>query len=186
MIRKRKQFNRPKKAFEKSRIMEENQLVEKYGLKNKREVWKTLAKVNYFRGRAKSLAKASSEEQEVLFGKLRALGLNVKTTTDVLALQVEDILKRRLPSVVVKLRLATTPKQARQMVVHKKVRAGGRVVNIPSYLVPVSEESTIAITKPKKKEVKVEEAPAEATPVEENQEETAVEESSEEVKEEQQ
>ena len=33
-------FARPKKAYEKTRITEENVLVEKYGLKNKREIWK--------------------------------------------------------------------------------------------------------------------------------------------------
>lgn len=147
MIRKSKQFSRPKKAYEKTRIEEENVLVEKYGLKNKREVWKTLATVNYYRTRGKELAKSSNEEQEVLFNKLRALGLNIKSTTDVLALQVEDILKRRLPSIVASRKLAQTPKQARQMVVHKKVKISGRVVNIPSYLVPVAEENQIVVEK---------------------------------------
>lgn len=159
MIRKQKQFSRPKKLYEKSRIEEENALVEKYGLKNKREIWKTLAAVNYYRTRAKELAKAGSDEQEVLFGKLRALGLDIKTTTDVLALQVEDILKRRLPSVVVSKQLAQTPQQARQMVVHKKVKINGRVINVPSYLVPVSEESKIVVERPvaKAKPAKAEE-----------------------------
>ncbi len=148
MIRKKKQFNRPKKLYEKTRIGEENQLAEKYGLKNKREIWKTLAIVNYYRSRAKDLAKSSREEQEVLFNKIRALGLKINTTTDVLALQVEDILKRRLPSIIVKKNLSTTPQHARQLVVHKKVRIAGRVVNIPSYLVPVSEEQVIQVEKP--------------------------------------
>lgn len=157
MIRKRKIFSRPKKLYEKSRIDEENALVEKYGLKNKREVWKALALVNYYRTRGKELAKAGNDEQQVLFGKLRALGLDVNTTTDVLALQVEDILKRRLPSVVTSKQLAATPQQARQMVVHKKVRISGRVVNVPSYLVPVSEESQIVVQRPIAKAPKAEE-----------------------------
>lgn len=151
MIRKKKKFVRPRKAFELSRIREENALLKNYGLKNKREVWKALAKVNYYRKRAKALAKASIEEQEVLFNKLRSLGLKADSISDVLSLKVEDILKRRLPTVVYKKKLANSPQHARQMVVHKKVLINGKVVNIPSYLVKVDEESKIEVKQKNKK-----------------------------------
>ena len=97
MIRKGNKYSKPRKAYESSRIKEENVLLEKYGLKNKKEIWKTIAKVRYYRKRAMDLAKSSSEEQEVLFGKLRGLGLNVNTVADVLALTTENLLHRRLP-----------------------------------------------------------------------------------------
>lgn len=145
MIRKKSLYSRPKKAYELSRIKEENALMEKYALKNKREIWKSLAKVTYFRHRAKILAKASIEEQEVLFNKLKALGMNVNSIADVLALSLNDLLERRLPSVVAKKGLASTPQQARQFVFHKKVLINGRVNNTPSYLVPVAEENHITI-----------------------------------------
>ena len=145
MIRKRKLYQRPMKLYQKSRIEEENVWVKKYGLKNKKEIWKTLAKINYFRKRAKILTKASLEEQSTFFNYLRSLGLEIKSTADVLDLEVEDLLKRRLPSVVVNIGLAHTPKQARQMIVHKKIIVGGNVVNIPSYIVPISLESEIKI-----------------------------------------
>lgn len=145
MIRKRKRYVRPKKLYEKSRIEEENKLVERYGLKNKHEIWKTIAKVSYFRRRAKALAKASREEQEVLFAKLRALGLQVHAIADVLALTLEDILRRRLPTILVVKKFASTIWQARQLVVHKHVRILGKVVNVPSYLVSVNEESAITL-----------------------------------------
>lgn len=151
MIRKKKQYSRPKKLYEKTRISDENELARKYGLKNKHEIWKALAKVNYFRTRAKDLAKSSMEEQNVLFDKLRALGLKINTTTDALALQVEDILRRRLPSMMHKKGLAKTPQQARQMVVHKKVRINSSVVNVPGYLVSVDEESKITVDAQKQK-----------------------------------
>ena len=164
MIRKQKLYVKPRKAFESSRIAEENKLVEKYGLKNKREVWKTLAKVNYFRSRAKDLTKFSQEEQEGLFNKLKALGLKTNVTADVLDLKVEDLLERRLPTVVAKKGFASTVKQARQMVVHKKILISGRVVSSPSYTVKVLEENLISVKKkvrkPKVEEPK-EEAPAE-------------------------
>ena len=58
-------------------------------------------------------------------------------------------MKRRLQTVVVKKRLAKTPKEARQLITHKKVLINGRVVSIPSFIVPVSLEENIAL-KPKK------------------------------------
>lgn len=153
MIRKKKSYVRPKKLYEKSRIAEENKLVEEYGLKNKREIWKTLAKVNYFRHRAKDLAKSSNEEQEVLFSKLKELGLNIETTADVLALTIEDLLKRRITTILFKKGMANTVRQARQMVVHKKIAINDRIVNVPGYLVSLTEESQLSLrTKPKKPE----------------------------------
>lgn len=157
MIRKKKMFSRPRKAYESARIKEENELLKKFALKSKREVWKTQAKVDYYRRRAKELAKASSEEQEAFFAKLRALGLNANSTTDVLGMQVEDILNRRLPTIVAKKQLAKTPQHARQLVTHKKILIDGKAVNIPSYLVLVADENKITL-KASKAKPKVEEA----------------------------
>ncbi|PIN93111.1 30S ribosomal protein S4 [Candidatus Pacearchaeota archaeon CG10_big_fil_rev_8_21_14_0_10_31_24] len=167
MIRKKKTYVRPKKMYEKSRIEEENILVTKYSLKNKREIWKTLTKVNYYRSRAKSLSRASPDEQNVLFTKLQKIGLNVNSISDVLALKIEDLLSRRLPTILYKKKLATTTGQARQMVVHKNVLIDGKVVNIPSYIVSVAEETLITLKK-KKKVAKV--APKEESPAQENSE----------------
>jgi small subunit ribosomal protein S4 len=145
MIRKRKMFVKPRKMYVTSRIEEENQLVKKYGLKNKHEIWKTLAKINYFRARAKDLAKADLKEQELFIKKLNALGLKVSNLADVLGLGVENLLDRRLTTVVASKGLATTTRQARQMVVHKRVSIDGKIVNAPSYIVPLSEENLISV-----------------------------------------
>jgi len=150
MIRKGKGYVRPKKLYEKSRINEENTLVNKYGLKNKREIWKTIAKVSYYRRRAKSLAKSTPEEQEVLFSKLKSIGLKAQSIADVLALNVEDILRRRLPTIIAQNGLAQTVRQARQMVVHKNILIDDNVVNIPSYIVSLDEESKIKVKVRKK------------------------------------
>lgn len=163
MIRKNKLFKRPKKAYESARIKEENVIKEKYGLKNKREIWKTSAKINYFRSRAKILTKADEEERDLFLEKLRSLGLNTNTLSDVLALNIEDLLKRRLPTIVVKKGLATTMRQARQLVTHKKVLVDGNVVNSPSYIVALSDENKISIkVKAKKPKPAASEAPVEA------------------------
>lgn len=154
MIRKKKLYARPRKAFEKTRIEEENVLVKNYGLKNKKEIWKSLAKISYFRKRAKALAKASREEQEVFFRKLNALGLKVNSITEALDLQVEDLLKRRLPTIVARLKFANTIRQARQMVVHKKIIINGRVVDSPSFIAGIDDEEKISVKKKKVKEAK--------------------------------
>ena len=145
MIRKKKRYSRPRKPFEISRIKDEDALIKQFGLKNKKEIWKTLANINYFRGRAKALAKSSNEEQQVLFKKLQAIGLKINTIAEVLDLKVEDLLNRRLPTVIVKKGLANTPKQARQFVTHKKVLINNQIVNSPSYLVPISFEQSIQL-----------------------------------------
>ena len=160
MIRKHKNFARPRKAFEISRIQSENQLVEKYGLKNKKEIWKTIAKVSYFRHRAMDLAKLSIEEQKVLFNKLNALGLKVSSIADVLALNVENLLERRLQTVVSQKKLASTAKHARQLITHKRILIDGRVCSVPSYIVSLAEESKISV-KPKESKAKKEEVKAE-------------------------
>src|SRR3989344_1075540 len=128
MIRKKKLFSRPKKAFELKRIQEENALVQKYGLKNKLEIWRALARINYFRRRAKELASAPTEEQEVFFNNLKDIGLKTVSISDVLGLKVEDLLERRLPTIVFKKKLAQTPRHARQLIVHKKVEVEGNIV----------------------------------------------------------
>lgn len=156
MIKKKNLYVRPKKLYEKARIEEEDKLVLTYGLKNKREVWKTLAKMNYFRKRAKSLSESSPEEQELFFKKLQTLGLEIKSIADVLDLSIEKLLDRRLPTIVLKLNLATTIKQARQIVVHKRILINKKVVNIPSYLVTVEEESLITLVKKQKAKPKAE------------------------------
>jgi small subunit ribosomal protein S4 len=170
MIKKKKKYVRPKKLYEKARIEEENVLVERYALKNKREIWKTLAKMNYYRSRAKSLAKSSVEEQQLFFNKLSSLGIKVNSIADVLALKIENILDRRLPTIVAKKGLTNTVKHARQLVVHKKVLIDGKAVNSPSYIVGVSEEEKISIKKKESKKIKVEEKVEEQS--ESNSEET--------------
>lgn len=182
MIKKHKKYSNPKKPFDKPRILDENKFVKKYGLKNKKEIWKTESQVQYFRSRAKSLITAEQDEQKKFFDKLNIIGLNIKGIADVLALDLEALMERRLSSVLVSKKLANTPKQARQMIVHKRVLIGDVVVNVPSYLVKVSEEDFISIRK-KVKKPKAEEKPAEeAAPIEEEKVEEVKEDNTGDVK----
>jgi small subunit ribosomal protein S4 len=156
MIRKKKLYSRPRKLYQKGRIAEENVLLKKYGLKNKREVWKSLAKVKYFRARAMKLARQSPEEQSVFFGKLNALGLKVSSIADVLDLKLENILERRLPTIVMRKGFAPTAQAARQLVTHRRIFVGGNVVDAPSFIVPLALENEIVIKPASTKVAKVE------------------------------
>ena len=147
MKRKHKTYSRPKRPFDKARIDEEGVIKKKYGLKNKKEIWKADAKVTVIRQKAKKLIKATQDEKEILFQRLQKMGLKVSSIADVLGLNKTDYLERRLQTVVVKKNLAPTVKTARQMITHKKITVGGKVVDSPSYIVPLELEESISIKK---------------------------------------
>jgi len=77
--------------------------------------------------------------------RLRKEGFNVKKTVDVLALTEEDILRRRLQTILVSKKLATTAKGARQMIIHKHVTINDKKVDVPSYMVKLDEEGKIKV-----------------------------------------
>jgi len=187
--RKRKLFARPKKPFDRKRMDEENVLVKRYGLKNKREIWKAKTAVSKLRRRAKGLIGKEVEEQQTFFDKLNKMGFAIREVSDVLALTEENLFERRLQTMLVKKKLATTPKGARQLIVHKNVLVDGAVVNIPSFIVTSDLEGKITLKEKKVKarpepEVPTEEAPAESEVAEvaEEKVEEAKEASTEEVK----
>lgn len=154
MKKQHKQYKKPMKKHDLTRMEEEEKIIKEFGLKNKRELWKTSAKVEKFRNQAKKLLIASSEEQKAFLEKLHNFGLisNDAKIDDVLSLTTIDLLKRRLQTMVVKKGLATKPKQARQMITHKYVLVEGRIVNVPSFIVGKHAENDIKLKKKIKKE----------------------------------
>lgn len=151
MKRKHKTYSRPKRPFDKSRIDEEAQIKKDFGLKNKKEIWKAESKTKLIREKAKNLISSSPGEQQALFNKLKKIGLKANSIADVLSLNKEDYLKRRLQTIVVAKKIAPTPKSARQLITHKKILVKGRVVDSPSYIVPVELEKEISLKEQKKK-----------------------------------
>jgi len=145
MKRKHKKYSRPKKPFEKERIADEERIKKEFGTKNKREIWKAEAKIKLIRERAKKLISAGKEEQQNFFNKLKKIGLNVNSITDVLSLDKKDYLKRRLQTILVAKKIVPTVKNARQLIVHKKILVNGSVVDKPSYIVPVELEDKILL-----------------------------------------
>ena len=158
MKRKHKTYSRPKRPFDKARIEEEAKIIDEFGLKNKKEIWKAEAKVKSMREKAKRLISARPEEQNALFNKLNKIGMNVNSISAILSLDKRDYLKRRLQTVLVTKKIASTSKSARQLIVHKKVFVEGKIVNKPSYIVPVELENKIKLKEKKGKIKRVKES----------------------------
>jgi len=151
MKRKHKKYSRPKRPFDKSRIEEEAGIIKEYGLKNKREIWKAEAKIKTIREKAKKLVGADEKDIQDVLNRLNKIGLDVHSIADVLSLDKKDYLNRRLQTIVAKKGLVSTPKTARQMITHKKVMVDGKIVNIPSKIIPVELENKITLKLSKKK-----------------------------------
>lgn len=147
-------------------LKEGKELLAKYGLRRKKEMWIAKEIVRSFRQRArKMIAMKDPEEERRLLEKLTSLGLLEKGAAldNVLGLTVEDVLSRRLQTVVARKGMAKTMHQARQSIVHGHVAIEGRRISFPSYLVAVEEEGKITSSfvppePPKKQEVVEEES----------------------------
>lgn len=148
----RKKYETPRHPWIGSRIQEEKELRKEYGLANKKEIWKMGTLLKRFKDRAKSLIAQSGDqavkEREQLIARMARLGLIKADATfdDILGLTINNIVERRLQTVMVRKNLARSPRQARQMIVHRHVIVGDSVVTSPSYLVTVDEEPTIGFT----------------------------------------
>jgi small subunit ribosomal protein S4 len=150
MRRLKKKYKKPKSPWDSARIEEERTMMVEYGLKKKTEIWKAAGILREFRRRARSLISVKDKQKvDVLMAKLRKLGLMTeeKQLEDVLTLKTTDILERRLQTMVYKKKLAATPKQARQFIVHGQIAIDKRRVKIPSYLVTSDDENKIGFYK---------------------------------------
>jgi len=148
----RKKYETPSHPWQADRIEAENGLIKKYGLKNKKEIWKTQTSLRRYRGQARELlAKIDSDDPQikkesnqllVRLTRFNILPLN-STLDDVLALEIESVLSRRLQTITYLRGFANTPQQARQLIAHGHIEIDGRKNNVPGYLVTKNEESKI-------------------------------------------
>jgi small subunit ribosomal protein S4 len=161
----RKKFSKPKNPWQSDQLVQELYLLGNYGLRNKRELWKAQTQLSAIRKQARRLLAASEEvrlrEEKKLLDSLKRKGLVSEGVTldDILSLSVEDMLARRLQSVVFRNGLAVSPLQARQRIVHGHVKIGERIVDRPGYMVRKVDEGQIQIIGGLKPEPPKEEAP---------------------------
>jgi small subunit ribosomal protein S4 len=153
----KKIYNTPHHPWQKARIDEETALVKKYGLRNKKSVWKFASMLRKYRGQARTLLGVLgtglatedshyAREAGQIQAKLQKLGVLKEESKleDILALKIEDLLERQLQTIVFRKGYANSMKQARQFIVHGHISLNGRKINVPSYMVLKAEEETIS------------------------------------------
>jgi len=145
----RRVWKKPKRPLNYDLLMDELKTLGAFGLKTKRELWKTQTELSRVRLHARSLLALRQEDRKrkepILIQSLSKIGLVDQNSTldDVLNLQVTDLLSRRLQTITQKKLYFKTPYQARQAIVHGHVMIGDSVVTIPSYVVKTEEEAKI-------------------------------------------
>jgi small subunit ribosomal protein S4 len=149
----RKMFTPPRNPWRSDQLSQELFLLGTYGLRNKRELWRAQTRLSNFRKQARQLLAASAEvrgrEEPKLMTYLSRLGLlqgMQNSVDDVLSLTIENLLERRLQTVVWKRGLAKSPYMARQLITHGHIALNQKRVTIPSYIVSPTEEGTLSIS----------------------------------------
>lgn len=150
--KQRKKYDTPRFPWQIDALEAELKLLGQYGLRNKREIWRHKTLLSKYRGIGRSLLGMSVVERRIqekqILDKLHRLGIlpDAAALDDVLDLKLEDILGRRLQTLVFQRGLAKSIQQSRQLITHGHIAIEGRRVSSPSYLVLKDEETKITYT----------------------------------------
>jgi small subunit ribosomal protein S4 len=147
--KQRKKFDTPRFPWRKDILQEELKLQGQYGLRNKHELWRHKTTLSKARGIARSLISQPPEQrakmENELLAQLKKKGILQDTAVldNVLDLTIEDILERRLQTIVFRKGLSRTIFQARQLITHGHVTIDNRRITIPGYIVPKEAEAQV-------------------------------------------
>ena len=150
--KQRKKFSKPSHPWQKERIEIERGIIKKYGLKRKQEIWKMDSMLKNFLYRAKTIIGERTSQSDIekgqFLGRLYLMGLIKKDSKveDILNLTLNDILERRLQTLILKKQMAKTMLEARNLITHKHVAIGEKKITMPSYIVSIHEEPNIRLT----------------------------------------
>ncbi len=145
----------PTHPWKQARIDEEHDLKERYGLKKvggMREIWREKSALRRHRnqamkliGRVDSSEGHYAKEKEQLLNSLTKKGLlqTGADVGDVLEINVEHMLSRRLQSVVYYKGLAPSMRAARNLIVHGHICIGNQRMTVPGYHVLKEEEDSL-------------------------------------------
>ena len=145
----------PTHPWKQARIDEEHDLKERYGLKKvggMREIWREKSSLRRHRnqamkliGRVDSTEGHYAKEKEQLLNSLTKKGLlqTGADVGDVLEINVEHMLSRRLQSVVYYKGLAPSMRAARNLIVHGHICIGDQRMTVPGYHVLKEEEDSL-------------------------------------------
>ncbi|MHC4891315.1 MAG: 30S ribosomal protein S4 [Planctomycetota bacterium] len=147
--KQRKKYETPRFRWRKDILQEELKLLGQYGLRNKHELWRHKTMLSKTRGIARSLIGKTPEErvkmENELLTRLKKRGIIQDTAVldNVLDLSIENLLERRLQTIVFRKGLTRTVFQSRQLITHGHVTIGNRRVTVPSYTVSKEEEQQV-------------------------------------------
>ena len=145
----------PTHPWKQARIDEEHALKEKYGLKKiggMREIWREKSALRRHRnqamkliGRVDTTEGHYAKEMEQLLNSLYSKGLlqSDAEVGDVLEINVEHMLSRRLQSVVYYQGLAPSMRASRNLIVHGHICIGEQRMTVPGYHVMKEEEGEL-------------------------------------------
>ena len=147
---------KPKRPYEKERLDSELLLLGKYGLKNKREVWRTQYLLTRIRKAARELLTLEKNDPRRLFEgqalidrmmRIGVLGKAEKELDYVLSLTTQKFLDRRIQTIVHAHQFAKSIHQARTLIFQKKIALNkgtrNQIINIPSFVVRKENETKI-------------------------------------------
>jgi small subunit ribosomal protein S4 len=147
--KQRKKYKTPRFPWRGDALREELKLLGQYGLRNKHELWRHETMLSKFRGIARSLIGRTPEERKTIEGdlltRLKKLGVLPETAVldNVLDLTIEDLLERRLQTIIFRKGLAKTIHQARQIITHGHITIENQRMTVPGYIVAREEEAKI-------------------------------------------
>ncbi len=150
--RQKKKYVTPKRPFDSDRFEQELNLIGTYGLRNKKELWKHKTDLSRYRRQARNLLALSIDERGVqereLVDKLVRTGvLTTEPLLDhVLDLTLDNVLDRRLQTLIFRKGLACSMHHARQLVTHGHIALDGARVTTPRRIITVGEEDRLMFT----------------------------------------
>jgi len=143
----------PLNPFEKERLDAELEIVGKYGLKNKREVWRIQLALAKMRKAARELLTLDEKDPRRLFEgeailrrcfRFGLLNENENKLDYVLGLTPAKFMERRLQTIILRNNFeARSMHHARVLIRQRHIKVGKQLVNIPSFLVRVDREKQI-------------------------------------------
>ena len=145
----------PTHPWRQARIDEEHALKEKYGLKKTggmKEIWKERTSLRRYRNQAMKLIGRVdtseghfAKEKEQLISSLTRKGLLPEGASvgDVLQIDIDQMLSRRLQSVVYRRGLAPTMRSSRQLIMHGHISIGEQKMTVPGYHILKEEEELL-------------------------------------------
>ena len=148
----RKNYKTPRNLWQIDQLAKDLNIMGIYGLRNKHELWKAETELSRIRKQARMLLAEPIEKRMESESKLlnslsrKNIVSSGALLDDVLSLTVENLLERRLQSVVHRKGIVPTIQMARQAVVHGHIKIKNRVMNRPGYTVEADEESTVQLS----------------------------------------